>query len=100
MAKQVTFRADGRVLRYSPGKVYTEELNPLLETLLRKGTILILIDPLTLDDPAPVPAPVAPVIVKVEPKPEPTEQRKYSAPAPKPAEKAKDAEKDDEESEV
>jgi hypothetical protein len=75
----VTFRADGRVLHYSPGTVYTEALTPLLEALLRNGSNLVLIDPLTLD-PVPAPAPV-PVLVQV-PKPEPkAEEKKHSPPA-------------------
>lgn len=81
MSRQVTFRADGRVAHYRPGKVYTETLTPYLEALLRNGSILVLIDPLTLDAPPP-----APVIVPVK------AEKKYTP-------KTKDNEESDEDKE-
>lgn len=45
----VTFRCDGRVLEYKPGRFYEVELTPQLEVLLRDGSNLILIDPPTVD---------------------------------------------------
>ena len=97
---KVTFRSDAKIHSYSPGKIYTEDLNPLLEAMLRKGEQLILIDPIDLDAAiaaANAPKVSPPVIVKVEekkpePKPEP---KKYVAPAPK----AEDNEESDEDKE-
>lgn len=45
----VTFRCDGRVLEYRPGRFYETELTPQLEVLLRNGANLILIDPPSVD---------------------------------------------------
>lgn len=57
---QVTFRANTRVLGFLPGKIYTVELEPLLEELLKKDVHVSLIDPPTLDpQPAPASPPVA-----------------------------------------
>lgn len=55
----VTFKANSRLGKYRPGKVYHEELTPLLKAILLKDDHLQLIDPPTLDPPAPAPAPVA-----------------------------------------
>lgn len=53
---RVTFIAYSKTLGYSPGRIYEEELYPLLEAVLRKDVHLRLIDPPSLD-PAPVPEP-------------------------------------------
>lgn len=94
MSRKVTFRADGRVApNYSPGHVYTETLTPYLEALLRNGSILILIDPLSLDEPDP-----APVLAKL---PEPKVEEKKFVPTPRPvqAKVEKDTEESDEDEE-
>lgn len=46
----VTFKANTRVLNYMPGRIYTVELDPLLEGLLKEDVHLNLIDPPTLDE--------------------------------------------------
>lgn len=45
----VTFRCDGRVLEFMPGRIYETELTPHLERLLRNGSNLVLIDPPSAD---------------------------------------------------
>jgi hypothetical protein len=45
----VTFKANSRVLNYFPGKIYTAELDPILQGLLEKDVHLQLIDPPTLE---------------------------------------------------
>lgn len=45
----VTFRCDGRVLDFRPGRIYETELTPHIERLLRDGSNLVLIDPPTVD---------------------------------------------------
>jgi hypothetical protein len=45
----VTFKANSRVLNYFPGKIYTEELDPVLKALLEKDVHLQLIDPPSLE---------------------------------------------------
>lgn len=49
----VTFRCDGRVGQFFPGKIYEAVLTPILEAALKAGTNFTLINPLSLDDPAP-----------------------------------------------
>lgn len=53
----VTFRANTRVLKFSPGRIYTVELddNPLIRPLLEKDIHLSLIDPPSLEAPPPPP---------------------------------------------
>jgi len=47
----VTFVSNAKVHKYRPGKIYTEELTPLLKALLDKDVHLSLIDPPTLEAP-------------------------------------------------
>lgn len=47
---KVTFVSYSKVLGYRPGRIYEEELYPLLEAVLRKDVHLRLIDPPTLDE--------------------------------------------------
>lgn len=59
----VTFRANTRVLKFSPGRIYTVELddNPLIRPLLEKDVHLSLIDPPSLEvPPPPLPLPLPP----------------------------------------
>lgn len=52
---KVTFVSYSKVLGYRPGRIYTDELYPLLEAVLRKDVHLRLIDPPTLDGPPTTP---------------------------------------------
>ncbi len=45
----VTFRCDGRVLDFNPGRIYEVELTTHIERLLRDGSNLVLIDPPSLE---------------------------------------------------
>lgn len=45
---RVTFKANAKVLGYEPGKIYTEELTPLVKALLEQDVHLNLIDPPSL----------------------------------------------------
>lgn len=46
----VTFRANSRVEHFMPGRIYTEELTPLLKALLSHDVHLSLIDPPSLEE--------------------------------------------------
>lgn len=87
----VTFRCDGKVGPYKPGRIYEDVLTPHLERLLRNGANLVLIDPPTLDpQPEPEPEPVVPVVVHVTK--EEIEEIKY---VPAPVEEVTDGESTD-----
>lgn len=60
---KVVFRCNSRCLNYKPGTIYTEELTPLLKTVLEQDRHLSLIDPPSFDLPSPEPE------LKPEPKP-------------------------------
>lgn len=67
---KVTFRANSRTGRYSPGKIYTEDLTPILEALIKKNRHLSLIDPPDIDIAR------AQEAAALAPKPEPTPEVK------------------------
>lgn len=46
---KVTFLCGGHVLGYEAGKIYEDELTPLLEAVLRQDRDLRLLDPPSLD---------------------------------------------------